>query len=236
MATTTIRKGGRIRSFFVGTAALIGAGAVVLAVLGQFFTLPFTTTERDHSAPPVLLELRNLADFHAAQARFEVTIDKEDDVAWVPSFVAGERVQYIAVGTVDGIVDFTGLSSTAVEVSDDGTSVVISLPAPYLADPVIDTETSHVMNRDRGLVNRVAGVFTDNPTSEHGLVLMAQDKLAEAAQSTDLLQRTEDNTRSMLVAMLKSLGFDHVEVGFEASWAHTTSVSEFDGVTTTTSA
>ena len=92
MATTTIRKGGRIRSFFVGTAALIGAGAVVLAVLGQFFTLPFTTTERDHSAPPVLLELRNLADFHAAQARFEVTIDKEDDVAWVPSFVAETKV------------------------------------------------------------------------------------------------------------------------------------------------
>lgn len=221
MRTIRSNGGGRIRSFFVGLAALVGVAAVVLVVLGQFFSLPFTTTTRDHSAPPVLLELRDLADFHAAQGRFEVTIDQEKDVAWMPSFIAGERVQYIAVGTVDGIVDFTGLSSTAVQVSDDGTSVVISLPSAYLADPVLDTEVSHVMNRDRGLVNRVAGVFTDNPTDEHGLILLAEDKIATAAQATDLLTRTEANTTAMLTAMLRSLGFTHVEVRFEASWAHT---------------
>lgn len=221
MASTRSSGGGRIRSFMVGLAALIGVGAVALLVLGQFFSLPFSTTTRDHSAPPVLLELRNLADFHAAQGQFEVTIDQERDVAWMPSFIAGERVQYIAVGTVDGIVDFSGMSATAVQVSDDGRSVVISLRAPYLAEPVIDTELSHVMNRDRGLVNRVAGIFTDDPTSEHGLVLLAEEKIAAAAESTDLITRTETNTRSMLSAMLRSLGFTHVEVRFEASWAHT---------------
>ena len=214
MSSNQSRGGGRIRSFFVGLAAIVGVVAIALAVMGQFFKLPFTTTTRDHSAPPVLLELRNLADFHASQAQFEVTVDKEDDVAWMPSFIAGERVQYIAVGTVDAVVDFTSLSDSAVQFGDDNTSVIITLPRPYLADPVLDTEVSHVMNRDRGLVNRVAGLFTDNPTSEHGLVAMAEEKIATAATSTDLLTRAETNTRSMLVAMLRSLGVEQVQVRF----------------------
>lgn len=232
MASAESRGSGRFRSLAVNLAALVGVAAVVLIALGQFFTLPFTTTTRDHSAPPVLLELRNLADFHAAQGRFEVTIDREDDVAWMPSFIAGERVQYIAVGTVDGVVDFTGLSANAVQVSDDGESVVVNLPAPYLTEPVLDTEVSHVMNRDRGLVNRLTGLFLDNPTSERGLVLMAEEKLAAAAAATDLIERTKTNTTAMLVAMLRSLGFDQVEVRFEAAWAHSTE----DDTTTTTAA
>lgn len=214
MSSTQSRGGGRVRSFFVGLAAIIGVVAVTLAIVGQFFTLPFTTTTRDHSAPPVLLELRNLADFHASQAQFEVTVDKEDDVAWMPSFIAGERVQYIAVGTVDAVVDFSTLGDSAVQFGDDNNSVIITLPTPYLMAPVLDTEVSHVMNRDRGLVNRVAGLFTDNPTGEHGLVQMAEDKIATAAESTDLLTRAETNTRSMLVAMLRSLGIEQVEVRF----------------------
>jgi hypothetical protein len=76
------------------------------------------------------------------------------------------------------------------------------------------------MNRDRGLVNRVAGIFSDSPTDEHGLVLLAEEKIATAAQSTDLLARTETNTRAMLTAMIRSLGFERVEVRFEAEWAH----------------
>lgn len=217
MRSNQQRGGGRVRSFLVGLAALVGVVAVVVVALGQFFTLPFTTTTRDHSAPPVLLELRNLSDFHASQAQFEVTVDQEHDVAWVPSFIAGDRVQYIAVGTVDGVVDFSALADSAVQMTADYHSVTVTLPAARYGDPVLDTEVSHVMNRDRGLVNRVAGVFTDSPTDEHGLVLLAQDKIATAAQSTDLLSRAESNTRSMIVAMLRSLGFEQVEVRFEGA-------------------
>ena len=36
-----------------------------------------SATDTTRSAPPVLLELRNLSDFHASQAQFEVTIDQE---------------------------------------------------------------------------------------------------------------------------------------------------------------
>ena len=78
---------------------------------------PFGTATKDHSPPPILNELRDLSDFHAAQAQFEVTVDLEKDVKYVPSAIAGERVQFIGIGTVDAVVDFDSLGAGAVKVS-----------------------------------------------------------------------------------------------------------------------
>ena len=191
--------------------ALVAVGAVVgFRMLGN----PFTTETEDRSAPPVLLELRALADFHAAQGRFEVTLDVEHDVQWVPSVIAGDRVQYVAVGSVDAIVDFRLLATDAVRVDPLGSSAVITLPSPTLAAPVLDLEQSHVMNRDRGVLDRVGGVFSDSPTGESELMQMAEAKIAAAATETELLDRAEDNTRAMLTAMLTSMGIQQVEVRF----------------------
>ncbi len=209
------RPRGRFRSLIAGTAVLAALVVVAVVVFGKLFGMPFSTTTRDHSAPPVLLELRDLADFHASQAQFEVTIDEEHDVAWMPSFLAGERVQYVAIGTVDGVIDFSTLDDDAVQFSTDGTAVRVLLPAAFAADPVIDLDVSHVMNRDRGLLNRIGGMFSDNPTSEAGLIKAANAKLADAATHTDLLKRAQDNTSAMLTAMIKGMGIEQVEIRFE---------------------
>jgi len=191
-------------------ALLVGAASVARSLLGS----PFTTTTTDRSPPPVLVDLSDLAEYHAAQAQFEVVIDQEHDVSWMPSALAGERVQFVGVGTVDAVVDFTTLPSTAVVISEDGTSVVVTLPRPQLMEPVLDHDMSHVMNRDRGLFNRIGGAFSDNPTSEADLYDAAANKMAAAAEATDLRQRAEDNVKSMLYTLLRSLGFESVDVRF----------------------
>lgn len=192
------------------------AGAIAIGVqLGN----PFGTETVDHSAPPVILDLRDLADYHAAQGQFEVTIDQEKDVQWVPSAIAGERTQFVAVATVDAVVDFTSLSDGAVQVSEDGTSVVVTLPAAYLTDPVFDRELSHVMNRDRGLLDRIGSMFSDNPTSEEGLYEAADQKITTAAAATDLHARAEANTATMLETMLGAMGFEQVDVRFQVASA-----------------
>ena len=209
----------RFPSFISGlvvVAALVVAAAVLV---GQLFDSPFSTKQVDHSPPPVLVDLRDLAEYHAAQAQFEVTLDIEHDVSFMPDAIAGERVQFVGVGTVDAVVDFTNLSKGAVVVSEDGTAVVVTLPRPELADPVLDHEESHVMNRDRGLFNRVGGMFSDNPTSEDALYDSAMEKMATAAEATDLRQRAEDNTKLMLYTLFKSLGYQQVDVRFQVSSA-----------------
>ncbi len=200
----------------VGVLVIAGLLVAAVSVGLSLFGTPFSTKKVDHSPPPILLDLRDLADYHAAQAQFEVTVDEENDVQWLPSFLAGERVQFVAIGTVDAVVDFSTLSSTALQQSADRTTVTITLPAPILMDPVIDTKQSHVMNRDRGLFNRIGGFFSDNPTSEADLYNTAAGKMADAAKETDLLQRAEDNTKIMLYTLLKALGIQHVNVVFES--------------------
>lgn len=213
MGSRNNRGGGFFRS-------LAGAGVIGALLVGAFivgFKLigsPFSTTEKDHSAPPILLELNNLSNYHAAQARLEVTLDIEKDVKWVPSFIAGERVQFVGVGTVDAEVDFSGLQENAVAYNQKTKSVTITLPHATMSEPVLDRELSHVMNRDRGLINRVGGLFVDNPTSEKALFDKTADKLAEAAAQTDLIQRAEENTRAMLTTMLRSAGLTDVVVQF----------------------
>jgi hypothetical protein len=200
---------------FVGALALIAA-LVVAGVVGfQLLHSPFTTVTKDHSPPPVLAELRDLSDFHAAQASFEVTLDLEKDVKWVPSAIAGERVQFIGIGTVDAVVDFSTIGAGAVKISEDAKTVTVTLPSAYAAEPVLDHNQSHVMNRDRGLLNRIGGLFSDNPTSESTLYKAAAAKMANAADHTDLIGRANTHTSKMLTAMLKTMGFEQVYVLYQ---------------------
>lgn len=191
-------------------ALIVGAGWIGVDLLHN----PVRVEAIDHSPPPVLTELRDLADFHASQARFEVVVDEERDVHLVPQFIAGERVQFVAVGSVDAVVDFAALTDSSIVVDEEGTGVVITLPAPAFADPVVDVEQSHVMNRDRGLLDRLGGALVDNPTSEQELFVLAGEKMAASAASTDLLVRAEENTTKMLTGMLGALGYERVAVVF----------------------
>lgn len=220
-------RGGVVRSVqatVVGAVVIVAIIAVTVVVGFRLLGNPFTTETQDRSAPPVLLELRNLADFHAAQAQFEVTLDIEDDVQWVPSFVAGERVQFIAVGTVDAVVDFRALDAKSVVVDEDTSTVTVTLGAVSLQRPVLDMEQSHVMNRDRGLINRVSGMFNDNPTSETRLFREAEDKIASAATQTELVGRAETNVTLSLTALIRALGYENVIVEFTPAGASTAAV------------
>lgn len=209
------RRGGMLRT--VGTVAALGAVAFAVVMLakaiGGFDVNLFGTTRVDRSAPVVLKELRNVSTYTAATGEFEATVDIEDDVKWVPSFLAGERTIFIGVGTVDATVDFSTIGADAVVVDGDG-GVTITLPRPALATPVVDPARSHVADRDRGLANRLSGVFSDNPTSERDLYLTTRDRLAKAARGSELRARAETNTTAMLQGLLGKVGFERVTVVF----------------------
>jgi hypothetical protein len=210
------RRRGRIGSFLL--TLVIGALAVgTLLIAGVLtgllsFANPFATSTVDRSTPALLHEVSNLSTYSAAQGHFQQTIDVEHDVAVLPSFIAGERTTFLANGTVDATVDFSKLGPDAIK-ANDGT-VTITLPEPKLATAVIDPKTSRVVGRDRGLVDRVAGVFNDTPTGEQRYYVMAQSKLGKAAKHSNLVLRAERNTTTMLQGFLGKLGFSTVNVVF----------------------
>lgn len=193
---------------------LLGIGVTKLGDLLPSFGNPFATETVDRSQPALLQAIEDLAEYRAATGQFQVILDVEDDTRFVPSFIRGQRTLFLAGGTVDASVDFSGLAAEAIEVSDDGESVTVRLPPARLSPPRIDPERSYVVDRERGLLDRAASVLSDNPTSERELYLLAEDRLARAAAEADLVERAEVNTRTMLESMLESLGFSEVTVVF----------------------
>ncbi len=204
------------------SVALTAVVLVLLAIGLQSVNLPslpslsnpFGTKTVDRSGPVLLLKLTDLARFQAATGSFQVIIDDEKDVPNVPSLVAGERTLFVAQGSVDAYVDFTGIGKDAVTVSADGKRVDIALPPAALSDARVDPELSRVYSRERGVLDRLGGVFSDNPTSERELYLAAEKKFGEAAKAGGLQKRAEDNTRSMLTGLLGTLGYTDVNVEF----------------------
>jgi hypothetical protein len=135
----------------------------------------------------------------------------------VPSVISGERTSLLATGTVDAYVDLEDLGPDRVTLSADGSSATIVLPAPRLDDPRVDPAQSRVLDRDRGILDRVSDAIEDNPVDDSALYAVAEDKLADAAAQSDLQTRAQDNTRAMLTTLAGGLGVDDVTVTFEAA-------------------
>jgi hypothetical protein len=201
---------------------LVAAAAVLvlglLAVIGSLPSLnPFASEERDRSGPVVLRSIARLSEYRAATANLQVVIDVEQDAKYLPDFLKGERTLFVAAGNVDAQVDFRGLRGDAVKVSEDRRSATLTLPAPKLTEARVDPKRSHVVSRDRGLLDRAGGIFEDSPTGDRELFVLAERKLLEAARADpSLLRAAERNTRDTLTGLLRGLGFERITIRFEA--------------------
>ncbi len=196
---------------------LIAAGADRMVDLVPSLSNPFAQQTVDRSTPPLLLALADLNEYHAATGTFQVVVDLERDTPYVPSVISGERTTFLATGTVDSYVDFAGIGADNVTMSADRRSVTITLPRPQLGEATIDHDESRVLDRDRGVLDRLADAVEENPGNETELHAIAERKLTASATQSDLVTRAEDNTRSMLTALATSLGFQQVTVEFEGS-------------------
>jgi hypothetical protein len=209
------------RSFPGGliVAALALVGVVVafgwIRDLIPDFGNPFGTETVDRSGPAVLKSIRNLEDFRAASGHFEVIVDVEQDTRFVPAALKGERILFVAIGSVEAGVEFSNLDGDAVDVSSDRRSVSLELPPATFREPELDLDRSYVYDRDRGAIDRIQSLLGDDPGSDPELYTLAEEKLAAAARDgSGLLARAEANTRAMLTGLLRALGFTRVEIRF----------------------
>jgi hypothetical protein len=183
-------------------AVIILLGAAV-HVVGQF--RPFGDESIDRSQPAVLKSVRDLSQFHAAAGEFQVVLDIENDVKWVPAALAGERTLFVAAGSVNAFVDFGTLEDDGLVLSPDGRTVELRVPGAQLDKPNLHHDRSYVFSQQRGLINDLQALA--EPPDQQRFYVAAEAKLAEAAKQSELLKRAEDNTRVMLTGMLQSLGF-----------------------------
>ncbi len=193
---------------------VIAAALVVIAAVAAagFFGVknPFETETIDRSQPALLKSVQDISQFHAAVGNFEVVLDYEKDVKWVPDFIAGERSLFVAAGTVDAYVDFSMLGKGDLVLSEDGKTVEIRLPEAQLDQPNLDQDRTYLFSQDRGVIDRLEDAMSTDDQQE--LYQLAEDKLVAAAEDSELVERADANTRAMLIGMFNALD---IEVTFK---------------------
>jgi hypothetical protein len=195
-------------------ALLLGLSRLTDLRLWPSLPNPFASREVDRSQPVLLKAIVDLSVYKAASGNFQVLVDLEESSPGIPLAVKGQRTLFVAAGSVDAEVDFSTIDKGAIRVSDDGRSVQVTLPRARLTKARIDPDNSYVFSRERGLLDRLGSVLSDNPTSERRLYQLAEDRLEAAAARSGLVEQAERNTRAMLQSMLRSLGYRDVTVTF----------------------
>jgi hypothetical protein len=210
------------RMVAIALAVLIGVAGGVVALTWLFSRTvdqlnPFDQTIVDRSGKPVLQSLNDLKTYHAASGYYEIVIDQETDVENLPAFLAGERVIFVAAGSVDATVDFSAIGSGSVVTNDDRTAVSIALPAVQLGTAQLDLDRSYVAGHQRGLRERLADAAGTQGGGQNteDLYRLAEQRLSEAGARTDnLKERARTNTRAMLTSLLNQVGYTQVTVTF----------------------
>jgi Protein of unknown function (DUF4230) len=178
------------------------------------FGNPFGERTVDRSQPALLESVHDLSRYEAATGNFQIVIDMEKDAKFIPSAVFGERTLFVASGSVDVYVDFSEIAGSALKVSQDQKTVEVKLPRPALEKPNMNHDRSYVYAQQRGIINRFQDALDDSPNREQRLYQVAEDKLKDAAEQSELVGRAEQNTRAMLEGLLRSLGFTTVKVTY----------------------
>ncbi|MFJ9082989.1 DUF4230 domain-containing protein [Streptomyces sp. NPDC102384] len=192
--------------------------AVVFTGLGLVHRLDdmFGTETHDRSGPALLKSVRDLSRYEAAAGNYQVVVDLEKDSKYLPDAIQGTRTLYIGAGSVNSYVDLGKLGPGDVRVNDKRTSATLRLPHARLATPTLDTDRSYAVAKQRGLLDRLGDIFSDNPGDEQAVRKLAARHIGEAARDSKLTGRAERNTTEMLSGLLRSLGFHDVKVTYGA--------------------
>lgn len=205
-----------------GWVKVVGSVVLLLAVLFaglRMSVLPglkdlFGTETQDRSGPALLESIQDISRYDAASGNFQVVVDLEKDAKFLPDAIRGSRTLYVGAGTVDAYVDLGSLDNGDVRVDDERTSATLRLPHARLGTPALDPERSYAVSKQRGLLDRLGDLFSDNPGGEQAVQKLAVRHIGDAAKESGLTARAEANTTDMLEGLLRSLGFEKVRVTY----------------------
>ena len=213
---------GKWRIRLIGTAIvvvlLIGVALVGSAIhLFPQLRNPFAENTQETSGPVLLQSVQQLSRYEAASGTFQVVVDISSSTSFLPSFLEGSDTMFIGVGNDNAYVDFAHLKGGDVQVSADRRSATLTLGHAQLEAATLDVHQSYVYAQQQGLFTRVNQFLSGNPNSQQALYELAQKQIQAAAGKSELLADAERNTKTMLVSLLQSLGFQSITVNFTGS-------------------
>jgi hypothetical protein len=151
----------------------------------------------------IIHAIQPLARLETIQYSVEKVITGETGQGLFKTFV-GDKLLFIAHGTVIAGVDLSKLTLDHIQERDGG--LVLSLPEPEIFIASLDNDQSYIYDRQ-------TGIFTKGNSQLETEVRRAAEKEIEAAALQDgILKLAKLNAITYLTNFLRDLGYDHVIV------------------------
>ncbi len=199
---------------------LVGGSALCLGVGLGLFALKTCTAPPAPLLPPmtssvtvvrptadVLLAVRDLARLESAQFHMERVIDLSDKQSKLWGMIDTEdAILLVAVAEISAGIDLQKMAASDVVVDPERRSARIQLPPPEVLHAALDNDKTYVHSRKTGTL------ATRRENLETRARQEAERTLIETAREAGLLNRAADNGRRTVEALVRSLGYDQVEV------------------------
>jgi hypothetical protein len=189
------------------TVVLLGAGLWMATGYGLYHlvsALRSGRTQINVDQPTVVHQIQQLQRLETVSYTMDKIISGEHENAYLPKFLAGDRLLLVVHGEVVGGIDLAGLQPSDVQVQ--GQKVSIHLPAAQVFSTRIDNAKTRVYSRDTGLFS------SPDPNLESEVREEAERQLEQAALQDGILKKAADNARSTISGMLQGFGFREVDV------------------------
>lgn len=149
--------------------------------------------------PTVVHQIQQLQRLETVSYTMDKIISGERGNAYLPKFLAGDRLLLVVHGEVVGGINLAGLQPGDVVIQ--GQKVSIHLPPAEVLSTRIDNAKTRVYSRDTGLFS------SPDPNLESEVREEAERQLQQAALQDGILKIAADNARSTISGMLKGFGF-----------------------------
>ncbi|HZD23890.1 MAG TPA: DUF4230 domain-containing protein [Acidimicrobiia bacterium] len=159
--------------------------------------------------PVTITAIRDLAQLTTVETVQYTIVEKGTDEGWL-KWARGDSVRLFAVARIGAGVSMDELTVRDIQVGDDGV-VDITLPAATIQYVDPDEDATQVLDRD-------TGIFTSgDPGLESDVRRIADEVLVDNAIEEGILEKAEDNARSVLTDFVLSLGYTDAKISFATS-------------------
>ena len=196
-------------AFLGAVLTLILTGVLVwlstgLGLLHLISVLRGSPTQFNVDQPTVVRQIQQLQRLETVSYTADKIISGEHANAFLPNFLAGDRLLLVVHGEVVGGINLADLQPGDVEIQ--GQKVSIHLPQAEVLSTRIDNAKTRVYSRDTGLFS------SPDPNLESEVREEAERELQQAALQDGILKTAAENARSTISGMLKGLGFREVDI------------------------
>jgi hypothetical protein len=189
------------------TVILVGALVWLSTGLGLFHLISNLRGERTQinvDQPTVVRQIQQLQRLETVSYTMDKIISGEHDNAYLPKFLAGDRLLLVVHGEVVAGINLAGVQPSDVIIQ--GQKISIHLPTAEVFGTRIDNARTKVYSRDTGLFS------SPDPNLESEVREEAERQLLQAALQDGILKTAADNARSTISGMLKGFGFHEVDI------------------------